>query len=217
MRVPTAVVGLLLFSTSAFAQGAPCSPRALSYDPYKPSDLAIIRNYGGAVVSQAPLSELLKLDPYVPSQGELLRQVGNGIPVWGVYPWHPYAPPAIAPAPPGDCDPAPATAVDQPAPAASHITTFADAMAAVQRAPSTAATASAAARAPQTQRQRGVLLNYAGRTWISDGAAVPFQERDFERIGESAGFAIYQRRGSKDDRIFVTTARGMIAPFRLSR
>jgi hypothetical protein len=213
MRLALATLGMLLFSTNAFAQALPCVAPTLSYDPYKPSDAAIVRNYGGAVVTHLPLSMLLKLDPYVPSQAELLRQVGNGVPVWGVYPWHPYAPSPAASASVADCAPPPSAHVSEPA--ATPLTSFADVMNAVDSAPATRAVASTA-RTSQP-RTRGVLVQYAGRAWISDGAAVPFQEGEFERVGESAGFPIYQRRGTKDSEIFVPTVRGMVAPFRLSR
>ena len=213
MRLALATLGILLFSTNAFAQALPCAAHTLSYDPYKPSDAAIVRNYGGAVVSHAPISTLLKLDPYVPSQAELLRQVGNGIPVWGVYPWHPYAPLPSASNSVADCAPQPTAHMSEPA--VAPLTSFADVMNAVDSAPAARSVASAA-RTSQP-RTRGVLIQYAGRAWISDGAAVPFQEGEFERVGESAGFPIYQRRGSKDGEIFVPTVRGMVAPFRLSR
>src|SRR5688500_2905050 len=108
MRVAIAGIGLLLLTSSAFAQASPCAPQPFAYNPYKPSHLAIMREYGGAMLAQAPLSTLLALDPYVPSQAELLRQLGSGIPLWPAFPFYSYAPlPPPLPAVVSDCGPAP--------------------------------------------------------------------------------------------------------------
>jgi membrane protein implicated in regulation of membrane protease activity len=76
LRVVTAGIGLLLFTTSAFAQASRAA--CIRLQPYKPSHLAIMRQYGGAMLGHAPLSTLLTLDPYVPSQAELLRPLPAG-------------------------------------------------------------------------------------------------------------------------------------------
>jgi hypothetical protein len=210
MRVATAGIGLLLFSTTAFAQAAPCAPPALAYDPYKPSHLAIVREYGGTLLAHGPLSTLLALDPYVPSQAELLR-LGRGIPLWPAYPGYAYLS-QLQPAVARDCAPAP----EPPAASSPPITSFADVVTEVQRerAAGPAAAATPAARTARGERINGVWIHYEGRAWASAGRAVPFRDGEFVRVGESGGFAIFRRVGAKDDLIFVPTTPQMVAPFR---
>src|SRR5919204_4013997 len=80
----------------AFAQGQPCAPLRYAFDPYKPSDLAIVRQLGASVLAQAPLAALLQLDPYVPTEAALLRQYGGALPVWP-FGWYPVYPPPAYP------------------------------------------------------------------------------------------------------------------------
>jgi hypothetical protein len=200
-------------ATSAIAQ--PCTPTSLGFDPYGPSDLAIVRSYGGTELAQAPLSTLLRLDPYVPIQGELLRQVGRAIPWWAYAGYFPYAPPMPMP----DCRPL----REERAPAPDTtvaITTFSEMLIELDRQrTSGGATAPTATmtRTTAPDRNSGVGIHYAGRTWIAAGPAVTFSEAEYERIGESAGFAIFRRTGTKDDVIYVPTTRGVVAPFRATR
>lgn len=207
MRVAAASVGLLLLTTSAYAQ-MPCAQQIPAYDPYKPSHLAIMREYGGTVLAQAPLTTLLNLDPYVPSQGELLRQLGRGIPVWMTNPWYGGGGPA-----PGvpDCTspPEPATGRVSMAP----LTRFADVMRMVEDLPAGAVAPPAAGGAPRDSRI-SVSIQYAGRRWVNTGAAVPLRNEDFVLSGKSEGFPVFRRSGEKDDVIFLPTTRGMVAPFR---
>jgi len=214
MRLETTIVGVLLFSSAAYAQSAPCAPQAYTYDPYKPSDLAIVREYAGVVLAQAPLSTLLRLDPYVPWEGELLRQVGRGIPIWPAYPGYSYPQPSS----PVDCRPAPESpAANLPAPSAAPVTRFADMLSALDPKRTTTATTAAVTRRPggtQAERTRGVSIFYGGRTWASAGTAVPFDESEFVRVGDSGGFSIFRRTGAKDDLIYVPTTPGVVAPFR---
>jgi hypothetical protein len=216
MRAAIAV-GLVLFSSSAYGQVSPCGPLGLTYDPYKPSDIAIVRQYGGAVLSQVPISTLMKLDPYVPSQGELLRQVGGGIPLWAAYGW-PYAPaPALA-----DCPPAVAFAASRSSadavPSAAPLTRFADVMTMLKRDPATVQPASVTLtpRAPTPERNLGVMIQYAGRTWVSAGPAVAFREAEFSQVGESSGFPVFRHTGAKDSLIYLPTTTGAVAPFRMA-
>jgi hypothetical protein len=222
MRYTIAGLAVLLvhFNAAAYAQ-VPCSPVATGFDPYNPSDLAVIRQYGATALAQAPLSALLQLDPYVPIQGELQRQLGSAIPLpfWG-YPWYPHS----APVP--DCRPTvEQTQALQPSP--RPITTFADVMGALARERGTTGAVAARAATPSTsrstastrkpERNTGVSLQFAGRTWISDGAAVPVVEGEFVQIGESAGFPVFRRRNTKDNVIYVPTTEGLVAPFRMGR
>lgn len=216
MRAAIAI-GLVLFSSSAYAQVSPCGPLGLTYDPYKPSDIAIVRQYGGAVLSQVPVSTLMKLDPYVPSQGELLRQVGGGIPLWAAYGW-PYAPaPALA-----DCPPAVAFATSRPsadaAPSVAPITRFADVMAVLKRDPASVQPPSVTLtpKTPPAVRNQGLMIQYAGRTWVSAGQAVAFREAEFTRVGESSGFPVFRHASATDSLIYLPTTTGAVAPFRMA-
>ena len=74
MRFATIFVVLFGLPTLASAQAGPCAPLPYAFDPYKPSDLAVLRQFGSSVLANAPLTSLLQLDPYVPTQAQLLRQ-----------------------------------------------------------------------------------------------------------------------------------------------
>ena len=214
MRFATVGIILLGFPAFAFAQPAPCGQQAYEFDPYKPSDLAILRQYGG-VPAHAPL---LQLDPYVPFEGELLRQHSGAMPVWGFawYPWDPqvtYTP---------DCREGRAPLMSAVTESAEPpLTTVADLLTALERARASSASATspgaassvAASRVPP-ERNAGVWIYYAGRAWVSGGPAVTFAESEFVRVGESDGTSIFQRRGTKDEIIYVPTTPGVVAPFR---
>jgi hypothetical protein len=205
MRFSTAVV-LLFFPATLFAQQSPCAPAPSSlaeFDPYKPSHLSIIRNYGGTMLAQAPIDTLLKLDPYVPSEGALLRQLGGAIPVWS-YPPYAWQPPAVHSSP---CEPVRETA-------SAVLTSFSDVVAELGPGPSNAV---APVSRTTAERSRGISIEYDGRVWASAGPAVGFSETDFVRIGERAGGPIYQRSGSKDAVIYIPTTSGMVAPFRAAK
>ena len=214
MRVSLASIAMLFVTATAYAQ-TPCASAVLTYDPYKPSDLAIVRNYGSTVLAQAPVSALLKLDPYVPSQGELLRQMGGGIPVWTANPWYGYGPRPAMP----DCVPeSEQVAAVAPSPSAPPLTRFGDVLIALQRqgAP-TGTVAVPPAGGVRPEKNTGVWIQYGDRTWVSAGGAVPFSGTDFVRVGESAGLPVYRRTAAKDELIFIPTSRGMVAPFRPAR
>ena len=97
MRLRAVAMTFALFAaTPAFAQTVVPELHPFGLDPYKPSDAALLRNYGGTLLAQTPLLELRQLDPYKPSHATLLRQIGNGIPQWSHFNWYPGTP---APAP----------------------------------------------------------------------------------------------------------------------
>ena len=90
MRVRAFVFTLAVFTAApAFAQTAVPELHPFGLDPYKPSDAALLRTYGGTLLAQTPLLELRQLDPYKPSHATLLRQIGNGIPQWSHFNWYP--------------------------------------------------------------------------------------------------------------------------------
>jgi len=96
MRVLTAFIAVMLTAGTVAGQSRAQELRPYGLDPYKPSDAALLRNYGAALVAQTPLLQLSELDPYKPSHAELLRQVGGAMPLWSHFAWYPNTP---APAP----------------------------------------------------------------------------------------------------------------------
>jgi hypothetical protein len=220
MRLP-AVVSLILVvgAVRAFAQAPAPVQHPYGFDPYKPSDLALLRSYGATLVAQTPLSELRKLDPYVPSHAALLRQLGSAMPLWGVtgYPW--YLPLSL----PASLTPFPESAVESMP--AARITALLDeliraraAAAAVSPAPGASPpgpTAVATVMAPESND--GVWISYAGQRWISAGPAVPFDDAAFVRIGQYAGFPVFRRAGATEDVIYVPAREDLIEPYRLKQ
>jgi hypothetical protein len=101
MRLTAIALSLTLLAVVPASAQAPAPAQAppvqhpYGLDPYKPSDAALLRNYGATLVAQTPLLELAKLDPYKPSDAALLRQIGGAIPLWGLV-WYP-APSGFAP------------------------------------------------------------------------------------------------------------------------
>lgn len=92
MRHIAIVVTALLAAAPAAAQTQVPELHPYGLDPYKPSDAALLRTYGGTLLAQTPVLELRQLDPYKPSHADLLRQLGNGIPQWSHFNWYPAAP-----------------------------------------------------------------------------------------------------------------------------
>ena len=214
---PIICLALLLFATPALAQPSPCTaPRTdvLAFDPYKPSDLAIVRNYGGTVLAQAPLSALLALDPYVPTHGELLRQLGRAIPWWAVpgYVWYPPVPKR------SECEPAPET---PNAMAGMAVTTSAGALTSLDQVltalPRRTPSPAPIARRSASERIQGITIQFDGRTWVNAGPAVPFSDTQFVRVGERAGAPVFRRAGGENNVVYIRTTPGMVAPFRASR
>jgi hypothetical protein len=203
----TAVVGVTFFAFgSAAAQTA--GPHPYDLDRYKPSEAALLRNYGDTLVAQTPLLELRHLDPYKPSHAALLQQIGGGLPLWGVA-WFPFAapvpvaaesrwaptlfpvdePPSVAPIPetaPCGCDEPAAT------PEPSSIATLL-----------------------RPDSNDGVWITYDGRRWVSGGRSVPLVDTEFERVGAYGAFPVYTRAGSAEDVIYIPTREGSLAQYRL--
>lgn len=198
----------ILSSLPASAQSQPSHPYGL--DPYKPSDAAVLRNYGPVLVAETPLLELGGLDPYNPTEAALLRQIGNGVPqccilVGGT----PGFGPLTAQVPAVHSQAAPQVVVLMP-PAA----------AVASGSPSPAASPAAAA-GPVTTAIRpefndGVTIRYGGRVYVSAGRAIRLQGSELEQVGESAGAPVYQRSGTSDTTfVYVRAREGMVAPYRL--
>jgi hypothetical protein len=80
-------------------------------------------------------------------------------------------------------------------------------------ATSPVATLFATARRPQTND--GVWIEFGGERWVSDGMAVPLVSSEFVLVGEHAGFPVFARRGLKEEKIYLPTREGVVAPCRL--
>ena len=72
---------------------------------------------------------------------------------------------------------------------------------------------SVSSTATPLERNRGVSIDYAGRTWVSAGRAVPFDDAQFVRVGQHAGFPIFRRIGANEGTIYLPIGTGAVAPF----
>jgi len=61
----------------------------------------------------------------------------------------------------------------------------------------------------------GVWVEFGGEKWVSAGAAIPFQASELIQVGEYAGFPVFARRGLKEERIYLPSRAGVVAPYRL--
>ena len=61
----------------------------------------------------------------------------------------------------------------------------------------------------------GIWLDFMGEKWVSAGAAVPLDASRFVRVGERAGYPVYARQGLDEDRIYLPTRAGLVAPYKL--
>jgi hypothetical protein len=210
MRVTIIFTALVSLTPSLASAQPSCHPPQadlVAFDPYKPSHLAIVRNYGAAALAHFSIQSLLQLDPYVPSEGALLRQLGGGIPAWAGWPYG-VGPAPLPGAPSSTCEDRRTSDV---APAAV-ITTFSDALARVESRTSLAARG---VERPASAARNAVTIDFDGRTWSSAGAAVPFVESDFVRAGERASQPVFLRARGDAGTIYVPTTAGMVAPFRV--
>src|SRR5688572_21677090 len=58
----------------------------------------------------------------------------------------------------------------------------------------------------------GVWLSFGGERWISAGVAIQLSATDFVQVGEYAGFPVYARRELKEEKIYLPTRTGLVAP-----
>jgi hypothetical protein len=213
-----ATVATLWLIVPASAQTPSCeqapapTTHPYGFDPYKPSDAALLRDFGATLVAHTPLQELRRLDPYKPSDAALLRQLGGAFPSWGLE-WY-WAP---APAPltpfaepergmwraPVALPPMQTSADTAPASAGGNAMTPAQ--------PSTMASL----RAPESND--GVWIAYAEKRWILAGRPVPYESSAFQRVGEYGRFPVFRRTGVDEDVIYVPTRQGEVVPYRLKR
>jgi len=206
-RFAISAILALLLPVAASAQTT-SDEHPYGLDPYKPSDAALLRDYGDTLVAQTPLSELQKLDPYKPSHAALLRDLGGAIPLWGIV-WYPGPVPA-------SLSPFALQAASERATANNprerrrrnefEMTTSPVVAASVE--PSAMATL----RAPESND--GVWILFESKRWISAGHALPLDASKFERVGEYDGFPVYRRSGEREDVIYLPAREGAIAPYR---
>jgi hypothetical protein len=196
--------GVATFVLSTLAASAQTAPHGHPYglDPYKPSDAAILREYGAALVSQTPVQELAALDPYKPSHAALLRLAG-GLPVWAIgWPsWlvvldrerlHAVAPEVPSPARhrPDRAEVEPSVVAPEP-------------------------TAIATLRRPESND--GVWIAYDGRRWLLSGHAVEHEAAAFQQVGQLDGHPVYQRRSGDAALIYVEGGGGRLVSYREKR
>ena len=208
---PTAIAIVMTLVAVVPASGQSPEPVQHPYglDPYKPSDAALLRDYGATLVTQTPLLELRKLDPYKPSEAALLRQLGGGIPVWSLA-WYPPVPASLTPFQTTAVMPPPALTVllqgQLPTDAAERTAAPADI---APPLPSSIATL----RRPESND--GAWISYAHQKWVSAGPAVRFEASEFVRVGQYGDFAVFERIGVKEGLIYIPAREGLIGPYRL--
>jgi hypothetical protein len=199
----------LLAAAPAFGQVVPATSNLYGLDPYNPTDAAWLRNYGAALVAQAPIAELAALDPYRPSEAALVRQAGGAIPLccleWG------WAGPLTVQGLP--------LRLRARGPAPAQLDVNIVSMPTADAPPVSAASPAAqgptvAATYLRPATNDGIWIRYAGRTWISAGRAVPLQEAERLRVGEHAGRPVYRLVRGNDDVIYLPVREGVFAPFR---
>lgn len=210
MRLLLPVALFVVSTATASAQtSAPVHPFGL--DPYKPSDAALLREFGLALVTQTPVHELAKLDPYKPSHAALLR-LGGALPVWAIG-W----PTAMVVFDPGR---EPIFASETVKDDRRHRKTARSDQTARSESPDVArpdiapagSTAMATVRRPESND--GIWVDFDGRRWILAGRSMTFDPSQFERVGAINGHAVYRRSGETTV-IYVDGGETGIAPYKL--
>lgn len=59
----------------------------------------------------------------------------------------------------------------------------------------------------------GIWIEFRGEKWVTAGKAVPLQSSDFRKIGEYAGYPVFNRT-TGGDLIYLPTRGGLVAPYR---
>lgn len=65
------------------------------------------------------------------------------------------------------------------------------------------------------QNNDGLWVPFLGEKWVSAGAAVPYSQEAFARVGDYGTFPVFARSGLKEDLIYIPTRAGFVAPYRL--
>jgi hypothetical protein len=214
-----AIIVTLWLIAPASAQTPSCEQAPAStthpygFDPYKPSDATLLRDYGATLVAHTPLQELRRLDPYKPSDAALLRALGGAFPLWGLeWYWAPVPAPLTPFAEPERWMPrAPAALppIMQTSPGTAPESAGREAV--------TSAQPSVMASLRPPENNDGIWIAYAEKRWILDGRPVPYDSSAFQRVGEYDSFPVFRRTGVDEDVIYVPTRQGALAPYRLKR
>ena len=183
----------------------------LTLDPNKPSDAALLRDFGDTLVAQVPLVDMQALDPYKPSDAALLRRVGAGLPIYLA--WYPMAlaGPMLS-APQSDMPLERRTQRDSgalPYPVAPAPNDCGCERAAPSGPPSPVTTVL------RPESNDGVWIEFQAKRWITAGKTVAHVETDFTSAGQYRDLPVYKRRGSGDEIIYLPTRDGSLAPYRL--
>jgi hypothetical protein len=204
---------MLAGAIAASAQTPEADEHPYGLDPYKPSDAALLRDYGDTLVAQTPLTELRKLDPYKPSQAALRRAIGGAIPLWGTV-WYPYVAPL-----PQSLTPFPSRAFASRGVRRSQVAnaSLSDDEARTTAAPVavTAPTSMTTLRPPESND--GVWILFEEQKWISAGRPIPFERSEYVSAGEYENIPVFKRSGAQADQIFLLMGSGLVAPYRLKR
>jgi hypothetical protein len=73
------------------------------------------------------------------------------------------------------------------------------------------------ATARRPEGLNGVFIQYDNRRYFADGRAVPFDDKDFTRVGDYHGFPVYQHRG-QDKTLYIPPLAGapaLVVPYRM--
>jgi hypothetical protein len=209
MAAGAVAVVAMLVGAPAFAQ-TPVYPYNYPYglDPFRPTDAALLRQYGSVLVAQTPLLELARLDPFRPTDAALLRDLGGGLPLWGW--WYPPVPSFGGPTPfagaPGMTGPVNLVVVtDGQARAGVANSASASTLPLPQKV--------VTVRRPPTND--GAYISYGGMRWLSGGPAVPYDEAAFTEVGQYEGFPVFRRNDTYDEVIYLPVRQDLVAPFRM--
>ena len=205
-----AMVLMTIVGNAQTSAQTPAYPYNYPYglDPFRPTDAALLRQYGSVLVAQTPLLELARLDPFTPSHAALLRDLGGAIPLWGL--WYPPVP-SYGPLGPFGGVPGMAGPIN------NNVVVLADGQAragvsGVSSSPLPLPQKMVTARRPPTND--GAWISYAGERWLSAGAAVFFDEAAFTAVGQYRGFDVF-RRNNTYEVIYLPVRPGLVAPFRM--
>jgi hypothetical protein len=208
IAITITIVLMLAGAIAASAQTPGSDEHPYGLDPYKPSDAALLRDYGDTLVAQTPLTELRKLDPYKPSEAALRRAIGGAIPLWGTV-WYPYVTPL-----PQSLTPFPSRAFTSRAARRSQIANPPFSNGDEDRA-TAAPTSMTTLRPPENND--GVWILFEKQKWISAGRPMPFDSSTYVRVGEYDGFPVFKRAGANEDVVYLPVSNGSIAPYRLKQ
>jgi hypothetical protein len=75
--------------------------------------------------------------------------------------------------------------------------------------------ASSIATLRRPESNDGVWILYEQQKWIGAGRPIPFEDSEFERIGQYGAFPVFRRAGAAEELIYVPARAGQVMPYRL--